>query len=98
MKSPVIAAVLNFVIPGAGLIYVGRMYAAAANFAVAVIAPFTWVTFVEDGFDTVPLLTLAIAAGSAGFAHAAAGQSNAASERETPEPKDAHNLSGKSSA
>lgn len=84
MKSPVIAAVLNFILPGAGLLYIGRILAAAINLGIAIVVPFAWVAAIKDGFDSVHFVTLAIAAGSAGFAHAMAGRANGPSRPDSP--------------
>lgn len=74
MKSPRIAAVLNFLIPGAGMLYIGHQRLAVANFLVAVAVPWIWLSLVVDGVENVHYVILGIAAGSAGFAHALAGK------------------------
>ena len=84
MKSPALAAVLNFILPGAGMLYLGKPLSAAANFLVALVAPFAWAAFVENGLETVHFVALGIAAGSAGFAHAVAGQMNGRSRQNVP--------------
>jgi hypothetical protein len=70
VKSTKTAVALNFLIPGAGLWYLGLHWMALANFLVALTFPliglFWW-------SEHVHYLFLAIAAGSAGLAHAAAG-------------------------
>jgi len=82
MKSPRIATVLNFFLPGAGLLYLGAIRSAIANVAVAIGIPVLWTVGTRDGTDFLHYIALAIAAGSAGFAHAVAGrQKNSDSSR-----------------
>lgn len=70
MKRPAVAAGLSFIIPGLGLWYVGLPRFAALNLMLAILIP-TLLGVLWPG-DYVPYLLLAIAAGSAGCAHAAA--------------------------
>ena len=69
MSRSTIAAVLSFVIPGAGLWYLGNRGRAVLNFTAAVLL--TLIGAVSQR-EHVHYLFLAIAAGSAGYAHAAA--------------------------
>lgn len=76
MREPIIAAALNFVVPGAGLLYLGRRWPAAANFAVAVLIVVGLLLAAPQFFhESMHYVVLAIAAGSAGCAHAVATQS-----------------------
>jgi hypothetical protein len=74
MKRSTIAAMLSLALPGAGLWYCGRSRLALANLAIAVGLPLVGLM---TGFVAEHILWvfLAIAAGSAGFAHAMASQS-----------------------
>ena len=72
MKPPVIAAVLNFILPGAGLLYLGKAGLAALNFVCAVALLLGWCALISHGTQTVHYVALGIGAGSAGFAHAVA--------------------------
>jgi len=67
MSRPTIAAVLSFVIPGAGLWYLGDHRRATKNFLLAVLLT---ALGVSSAYEHVHYLFLAIAAGSAGYAHA----------------------------
>ncbi|HIE96519.1 MAG TPA: hypothetical protein EYG03_22000 [Planctomycetes bacterium] len=69
MSRSTIAAVLSFVIPGAGLWYLGNRGGAVLNLAAAVLLT---VLGTVSQREHVHYLFLAIAAGSAGYAHAAA--------------------------
>lgn len=70
MKKSTVAATLNFVIPGAGLWYLGRCAWGVVNLLVATA------TVVLAGFSPVGehlhYVILAVAAGSTGTAHTAA--------------------------
>jgi hypothetical protein len=68
MKKSTVAAVLNFVIPGAGLWYLGRKTWAAANLLGATILVLG-ITAVGQLSEQVHYVILAVAAGSAGLAH-----------------------------
>lgn len=82
MKSPRTATVVNFFLPGAGLLYLGKIWMAVANVAVAIGVPLLWTMGTQDGTDFLHYIALAIAAGSAGFAHAVASkQENSKSSR-----------------
>ena len=74
MKSPQLAAFLSFVLPGAGLWYIGRTGLGFANLTLAIAVPVIWLDSVMNGIESVHYVALAIAAGSAGFAHALAGR------------------------
>ncbi len=71
MKKSTVAAVLNFVIPGAGLWYLGRRSWAAANLLGATVLVLG-ITAAGQLSEQVHYVILAIAAGSAGLAHAVA--------------------------
>ena len=72
MKRSTKAAFLSLMIPGAGLWYCGRRGLAIANFLLAVAVPAIGLTM---GFlaEHIQWVFLAIAAGSAGLAHAMSG-------------------------
>ena len=70
MNNVFIPSILNFVLPGAGLLWVGRNIDAFINLLIAVIAPLLW--FGMIGPDSIHYAFLAVAAGSAGYAHAVA--------------------------
>lgn len=72
MKHSTKAALLSLIIPGAGLWYCGRRGLAVANFLFAVTVPAIGLTM---GFlaEHIQWVFLAIAAGSAGLAHAMSG-------------------------
>jgi hypothetical protein len=71
MKSPARAFLLSFVIPGLGLAYLGKRRSAALNFLVAVFVPVaTYLLWPDTSLDFMHYVVLAIAAGSAGLAHA----------------------------
>jgi len=69
MKPTVIAPLLNAILPGAGLWYLGESARGIANFLAAVA-----VTAVAGllGTEHIHYVLLAIATGSAGYAHAVA--------------------------
>lgn len=71
MKKPLKAALWSLFIPGAGLWYCGQPGRGIVNFVIAVLAPLMgfFTGFLGEHFQW---LILAIAAGSAGFAHATA--------------------------
>ena len=72
MKRSTKAALLSLILPGAGLWYCGWQKSAVANFLIAAALPVAGLT---TGFlsEHVQWIFLAIAAGSAGIAHSAAG-------------------------
>lgn len=72
MKQSTKAALLSLIIPGAGLWYCGRRGLAVVNFLLAVAIPAIGLTM---GFlaEHIQWVFLAIAAGSAGLAHAMSG-------------------------
>lgn len=71
MRKSTIAALMSLLIPGAGLLYCGRMRLALVNMDLGLMLPLAvvWAGFPSEH---VLWLILAIAAGSAGFAHATA--------------------------
>ena len=69
MKKSTVAAVLNFVIPGAGLWYLGRRSWAAGNLLGATVLVLG-ITTAGQLSEQVHYVILAVAAGSAGLAHA----------------------------
>lgn len=71
MRSTVTAPLLNALLPGAGMWYLGRPGRAIANFGLAVLITAVASVF---GSEHIHYVLLAIAAGSAGYAHAAAAQ------------------------
>ena len=72
MKHATKAALLSLIIPGAGLWYCGRRGWAVANFLLAVAIPAIGLTI---GFlaEHIQWVFLAVAAASAGLAHAMSG-------------------------
>ncbi len=79
MRKSTIAALMSVVIPGAGLVYCGRVRLALVNLVMALVVPLVAVWAGFPG-EHVLWLVLAIAAGSAGFAHATAEKTFSASE------------------
>jgi hypothetical protein len=71
MKKSTVAAALNFVIPGAGLWYLGRKFWAFANLLGA-MALVPGITAAGQFGEQIHYVMLAVAAGSAGLAHAVA--------------------------
>lgn len=69
MKRRSVATALNFIVPGAGLWYLNRVRSAIVNLLVAVAVPAVIGTIWQS--EHVLYVFLAIAAGSAGYAHAA---------------------------
>lgn len=69
MKRTTIPATLSFLVPGAGLWYLGLKVKAVINFIVGAI--FTALA-VFSGHEYFHYMILAVAAGSSGYAHAAA--------------------------
>ena len=69
MKPTVVAPLLNAVLPGAGLWYLGETKRAAINFLLASV-----VTAVAalSGSEHIHYVFLAVVTGSAGYAHAVA--------------------------
>jgi len=75
MKSPRIAAVLSFIVPGAGLWYVGRHAWGALNLVAAIVVPTVLTYTAGEWFSQyINYVLLGIAAASAGLAHAVAQQ------------------------
>lgn len=68
MKKSTIAAVLNFVIPGSGIWYLGKRVLGVVNLLVAT-ALVILLAGVAETEDPIHYVILAIAAGSAGLAH-----------------------------
>ena len=71
MKRSTVAAVLNFVIPGAGFWYLGRGLWGVLNLLGATALVFG-ITALGQFSEQIHYVILAVAAGSAGLAHAAA--------------------------
>ncbi len=71
MKKSTIAAALNFLIPGAGLWYLGKTLLAVANL-LAATALVVGITGVGGLSEQIHYVILGVAAGSAGLAHAVA--------------------------
>ncbi|MEQ9409098.1 MAG: hypothetical protein RIK87_15290 [Fuerstiella sp.] len=71
MKRRTIATALNFVVPGAGLWYLGRIRSGVLNLLVAILVPVAVGILVSSETTYSLYAVLAVAAGSAGFAHAA---------------------------
>lgn len=69
MSRTTVATLLNFLVPGAGLWYLGYDGKAIKNFAVAVVLG---VIGLGSQREHVLYLFLAVAAGSAGYAHSIA--------------------------
>ena len=76
MKNSWYAFVLSFVVPGAGLAYCHKWTWAAGNLALVTVAIAVVVFFFPGSlvYDHIHYLIVALAAGSAGFAHAVATQ------------------------
>jgi len=72
MKRSAKAAILSFILPGAGLWYSGWRKSAVVNFLLAAAIPVVGLT---TGFldEHIQWVFLAVAAGSAGIAHAMSG-------------------------
>ena len=80
-NKPWLAFVLSFVLPGAGLAYLGMWRSAAGNLAVAFVLPaIILVLMPEDVIDSIHYLYLTIAVGSGAWAHATAARQNRTSE------------------
>ena len=72
-KNVWIATALSVILPGAGLAYLGKWLAAAINFAIAVALPLLSLAFgSKELVEHIHYVYLGIAAGSGGWAHAAA--------------------------
>lgn len=69
MKRSTKAATLSFLLPGAGLWYLGESAHAIINFAVAIVLA---ALALFSSHEHLHYALLAIAAGSSGYAHAAA--------------------------
>lgn len=69
MKSPRLAAVLSFIVPGAGLWYLGQRFWGAMNLLGAT-AMVVLLSRDPQGLEQIHYVFLAVAAGSAGLAHA----------------------------
>lgn len=71
------AAALSFILPGAGLAYLGKWGAAAINLLVAIILPaISLLAAPPEVTDHIHYLYLVIAVGSGAWGHAAAKQSD----------------------
>jgi len=82
MKEPWKAFVLSFVLPGAGLAYLGQWGWAVINFfgATGVLMVVVFLQS-ETAFDYLHYLILILAAGSGGLAHSCAMRLNANKQR-----------------
>lgn len=69
MRKRNIAAVLSFVVPGFGLLYLHRPKSAVANLLLAIVVPIVASLLIP--IEHLHYALLAVAAGSAGYAHAA---------------------------
>lgn len=69
MKRSTIAATLSFLVPGAGLWYLGEFRHAMINIVVAAVLT---AIILATGHEHLLWGVLAVAAGSSGYAHAAA--------------------------
>jgi hypothetical protein len=72
MKHSTKAALLNLILPGAGLWYCGWRKVAIANFVIATAIPIVGLT-TEFFSEHIQWVVLATVAGSAGLAHALSG-------------------------
>jgi len=79
MRPDRLAAALSFVIPGAGLWYLGKRLWAVLNFILAVCVV-TVLYGVEPVSEHIHYVILAVAAGSAGLAHGVATAFNKSSQ------------------
>lgn len=73
-KSPLIAGILNFIVPGSGLLYIGRKRDALINFLLVNVTLLILTVVVAEPtlMEHVHWLFLGLAALSAGYAHGAA--------------------------
>lgn len=69
VKSSRLAAALSFIVPGAGLWYLGQWFWAVVNL-IGATAMIVLLSRDLQGFEQIHYVFLAIAAGSAGLAHA----------------------------
>jgi hypothetical protein len=76
MKNPWYAFALSLIVPGAGLAYCHKWTWAVGNLALVTLAIAAVVFFFPDSvvYNHIHYLIVALAAGSAGFAHAVATQ------------------------
>lgn len=86
MKKSTIAAVMSFVIPGAGLWYLGKRAVGLVNLLVAT-ALVVLLAGVALTWDQIHYVILAVAAGSAGLAHAVGSRSTKSERRNVPPTK-----------
>ena len=87
MKHPAIATLLNFVIPGAGLWYLGYRGWGMLNLLVATAIVLGTATLVPGLFNEhMHYVIFAVAAGSAGLAHSMARGKNRNRQSEQAEP------------
>lgn len=70
MKA-ILVTCLNFILPGSGLLVLRRTYDAIINLIIAVLVPLLWM-LTPGGTESIHYAMLAVAAGSAGYAHAMA--------------------------
>lgn len=73
-RKPLIAGILNFVLPGLGLLYIGHRKGAIINFAMVNVTLIVFTVFLGDPtvIEHVHWLFLGLAALSAGYAHGVA--------------------------
>ena len=69
MKPTIVAPLLNVILPGAGLLYLGETGRALANFLLACVAT---ASASLSGTEHIHYVFLAVVTGSAGYAHAVA--------------------------
>lgn len=69
MSKTIIATVMNFLVPGAGLLYLGRALIGLINFIIAAALTFLAAVYLSEYTHYALLI---VAAGSAGFAHSVA--------------------------
>ena len=81
-KSPNLAFFLNFILPGAGLLYLRKPAWAAANFFAVLLLGFVLAfSLPEELFDNyIRYIAMGIAGGSGGLGMAVANQMNATDE------------------
>lgn len=97
MKKSTIAATLNFGIPGAGFWYLGKRSLAIANLLVATAIVFLLAGYVPAA-ERIHYVILAVAAGSAGLAHAIGSRADEESRGRSVGSDAANVTSGKSAS
>lgn len=78
MKKPFVAFLLNFLLPGAGLVYLGKWMWAFLNLGVVLLIGIAAAILLSDAvFDNYArFIAMGCSGGSGGFAHAMANQMN----------------------